>query len=434
MTRPRFSRFLVVWAGQLVSGLGTGMTGFALGIHVFSKSQSAAEFGLVIAALFVPGILLRPLGGLLADRYDRRLTIVVGDLGSAIAVLYLLVSLGAGELSSLQIYLAVAFNSGFSALQSPAYRASVTDLLGEEEYARAGGLMQLASAAQHLLSPLAAGMLLHLSGVRTILLIDVATFVVAVAAVVAIGTYDTANRTQDNRRHRPSIGVQLREGFQSLRTDRQAFGTVLIISLVTFFVGLLQTLFAPMVLHLTDSRTLGLIQSISASGMVLCSLLIGFRRLPFAPQKSLSYGLLVAGIMLALMGVRTDLVWITVTFFVFYFCLPLVNTGAEVSIRKAIPNELQGRAWGIIGLLSQLGYVTAYLLGGLVADTIFEPLLMPEGGHATTLGTIWGLGPGRGIAMMLSLAGVGLTAAAVVKAYSDSRCPALHTTQGACES
>ena len=434
MPRPRFTRFLVVWAGQLVSGLGTGMTGFAIGIHVFSNSQSAAEFGLVMAALFVPGILLRPLGGLLADRYDRRITIILGDLGSAVSVLYLLLSLSAGPVSSLQIYVAVAVNSGFSALQNPAYKASVTDLLGEEHYARAGGLLQLASAAQHLLSPLAAGMLLHLSGLRTILLIDIATFFLAVAAVLAIGGTRRAARLHDSYSPRDSLGVQLTEGFRALRADTKVLTTVLTISLVTFFVGLLQTLFAPMVLHLTDSGTLGLIQSISASGMVLSSLLVGAFGLPLGPHKSLSYGLLLAGIALALMGMRTSLPWITVSFFAFCCCLPVVNTGAEVAIRKAIPNELQGRVWGTIGLLSQLGYITAYLASGLVADIFFEPLLRPDGGLAATLGTVWGTGSGRGIAFMLFLSGVGLTVTALTKVYRDGPCAAIHTAQGAYQS
>jgi hypothetical protein len=227
--------------------------------------------------------------------------------------------------------------------------------------------------------------------------------------------------------------VELRKGLEALRADANSFSTVVIISLVTLFVGLLQTLFAPMVLHLTDSRTLGIIQSTSATGMVLCSMLVGTFGMPLRPGKTLSLGLLLGGGALSLMGASTNLVWISGAFFVFYFCLPLVNTGAEVSIRKAIPNEFQGRVWGTVGLLSQLGYISAYLFGGVVAEAVFEPLLLPGGALAATLGAFWGTGSGRGIALMLSLSGVGLISAGTVKAYSDSRRLAAHSTIGAYE-
>ena len=144
MRRRLLSRLLVVWAGQLISGLGTGMTGFALGVHVFNRTGSAAGFGLVVAALFVPSILLRPVGGVLADRLDRRLLIAAGDLGSAAAVLFLLLSLTGGGLTLPRIYIGVAMSSAFSTIQGTAYKASVSDLVGSEHFARAGGRMQLA--------------------------------------------------------------------------------------------------------------------------------------------------------------------------------------------------------------------------------------------------------------------------------------------------
>src|SRR6056297_2239993 len=97
MKTKTFGPFMILWAGQLMSGLGNGMTAFALGVYVFRQTRSASSFALIALCLYLPSILLRPLGGVLADRFDRRLMIVLGELGSASGVIFVLASLLAGS-------------------------------------------------------------------------------------------------------------------------------------------------------------------------------------------------------------------------------------------------------------------------------------------------------------------------------------------------
>ena len=89
-----------------------------------------------------------------------------------------------------------------------------------------------------------------------------------------------------------------------------------------------------------------------------------------------------------------------------------MNTCADVLIRGNIPNELQGRAWGIISLLSQAGTILAYAVSGILADYIFEPMLSQDGLLAGSVGKWIGTGDGRGIGFLLILAGLGMTFAA----------------------
>lgn len=209
--KKSYPKFLLVWAGQLMSGLGNGMTAFALGVYVYRQTQSATNFAMVSLCLFIPSILLRPLGGVLADRFDRRFLIIGGDLGSAVAVLFLLMCTLSGNLSLWRIYLGVGINSIFTALQAPAYKASVTDLLTADQFAKAGGLVQLASSAQHLFSPVAAGFILSLASLTTVLLFDLSTFLIAVVAVLTIRRRCGAPRQDSNW----SIPKDLREGWRA---------------------------------------------------------------------------------------------------------------------------------------------------------------------------------------------------------------------------
>lgn len=404
--------FLIIWTGQLLSNLGSGMTAFALGVYVFQRTGSAASFSFVILCLFLPSILLRPLGGVLADRLDRRFMIIAGDAGSALAVLFLLLSLMDGTLLLWKIYAGVACNSLFSALQSPAYKASLTDLVAEEQFAKAAGLVQLASSAQHLLSPLAAGFLLAGGSLEAILLIDIASFFFAVAAVLRIMGRSKSRRSKPLNTPQRLL-TELKEGWEAVGTEQPVLHVVLLLSAITFFVGMLQTLFAPMMLGLTDAKTLGTAQSVAATGMLLSSLILGAFGLKRGPGRALIIASAAAGLSMTMMGIGGGVLLISLFFFLFFCCLPFINTGADVIIRSRIPNDTQGRAWGIIGVLSQLGYILAYLTSGLLAEHLFGPLMAKKGGFSAILAPLFGSGVERGIALMISLSGICLFIIAV---------------------
>ena len=77
---------LLLVTGALVNALGTGMTAFGLGVHVYNTTGSATAVSLVQLCAFAPIVLLAPLAGVLADRYDRRLMMILGDGGSVLGL------------------------------------------------------------------------------------------------------------------------------------------------------------------------------------------------------------------------------------------------------------------------------------------------------------------------------------------------------------
>jgi MFS family permease len=406
--------FLIVWFGQLMSSLGSGMTAFALGILVFQNNQSATEFAMVMLCLFVPSIVLRPLGGIIADRFDRKILIVLGDFGSALGVSFILFSIMGEGIVLWKIYLGILINSSSTALQNPAYKAIISDFVGKEDYSKVSGLVQLASSAQHLFSPMIAGFILSYSNIQTILLIDISTFFLAVLAVIALKNV----RRQTSVEEKFTISKDLIEGWTSLKNEKAIFALIISLSLVTFFVGFLQTLFAPMMLSFTNARTLGIVQSISASGMLVSSIFLGTISFKKDLRKTFYLSLLAGGIFMGLMGVSKNIFLITGFFFLFFAFLPFINTSAEVMIRKKIKSEMQGRTWGFIGFVTQLGYVLAYLSAGVLADKVFNPLLSAGGKLAGSIGLIVGVGEGRGIGFMLILSGFFLAVTSIFIAFN----------------
>lgn len=409
-------KFLMIWSGELISSIGSGMTAFALSVYVYQTTGSVTYVSLITLLAYLPTVLLSPLGGVLADRYDRRLLMIIGDLFSGLGLAYVLWNIQTGSDSMLPICIGVTFNAVFVALLEPSFRATITELLTEEEYARASGMVQIAGNAKFLISPALAGILIAVADIRLILLIDIGTFLITVTTVAIVRkSVGKAVKTE-----RQSIGREMRLGFAEINKSKGIRILIILMSFVCFFVGILQTLTSPMVLAVSNAETVGIMESLCAVGMLLGSVFIGILGI----KKNFSTVLCVAGILsgifIALTGVNKSIFVTGAGIFLFFLALPFMNTSADVLIRKNIPNELQGRVWGIISLLSQTGTVLAYALSGVLADYVFEPLLSDNGVLSDSIGALIGTGTGRGIGFMLILSGICIIPAAFAIGRSRS--------------
>lgn len=405
-----FNRFLVIWSGQLISSIGSGLTAFALGVFIFEKTQSAVGFSLIILFSFLPSIILLPFGGVMADKFDRKKMMLFGDAGAITGLLFILLIILSGSMKLWHLYIGTALSSAFAAIRNPSYKATVTDLVSKGLYSRASGLIQLAGSAQYLISPVMAGFLMSIYDIKLVLSIDIMTFVIAFVAVFMIKRQDAVSHKYERTNFFPAMV----ESFGYIKSHPGVFRLVLLTAIVCFFVGLFQSLFGPMILTLADSNTLGMALSLSASGMLISSLFIGTFGIGESRALTLSLFLTLAGLFYSLIGIFTAVVLITAFGFLFFSTLPFVNTSLEVLIRSNVDNERQGRIWSMVAVLSQAGYVLAFGSAGFLADYLFEPLFVPEGVLAQTAGQVIGTGPGRGIGFLFILSGLFVSIIAII--------------------
>ncbi len=394
--KNNFKKFLLLWAGELISSVGGGLTSFGLGVYIFQKTGSAASMALVTLLGFLPTLLLSVPAGVLADRYDRRLLMMIGDGCSALGIIYIFICMMRGGATLPQICIGVFVSSVFSALLEPSYRATITDLLTKEEFSKASGLVSLAGSARYLFSPVIAGFLLTLSDVKLLLMIDICTFFLTVigAAIVRKGI------GSKKAEKREAFFKSIKEGRQILSAKKGVLILVVISSVITLFMGMFQILAEPLILSFSDAKTLGIAETVCASGMLVSGVVLGIKGIKGNFVRTLGLALMLSGIFMSGFGLFESIVPICIFGFMFFAALPFANNCLDYLARTNIPDEAQGRAWGMIGFISQLGYVVAYAISGAAADA---------------LGSIGGRGVGRGAAMVVVLAGIlmALTALAI---------------------
>ncbi|MFD3259546.1 MFS transporter [Paenibacillus lentus] len=397
-----FKKFLLLWSGQFISAIGSGLTSFGLGIYVFQQTGKASAMALVTLLAFMPSLLLSALAGVLADRYDRRLLMVLGDGLSALGLVFILICMLSGEAQLWQICVGVTISSVFSSLLAPSYKATVTDLLTEEEYTRAGGFVQVAGSAKYLISPIIAGFLLTVSDIKLLLVIDICTFFVTVTSTLVVRKGLVSKKYEQAK----SFIQEFKDGWDAISDNRGVLVLVIMSSVMTFFLGFIETLSTPMILAFSDSSVVGTLATIMATGMLVSSVILGFLPIKKDYVKILSLALFCEGIFMAVFGLRENIVLLCISGFLFFAMMPLANTTLDFLVRTNIENSVQGRAWSLIGLISQLGFVAAYALAGVLADYVFTPLLVDGGALADSVGNIIGTGSGRGTGFLIIIAGI----------------------------
>jgi len=176
----------IVLVGQAVSILASNMTGFALSIWVFQKTNSATSLGIMTTAFTLPYLLIIPLAGVMVDRYNRKLMMAVSDLAAGLGTLAILFLHLTGNLEVWHFYVVNVIIGLGNAFQWPAYSAAITTMVPKEQYGRANGMMTLVQAGPGVIAPLLAGALLPLIELNGILILDVITFIFAIGVLLLV--------------------------------------------------------------------------------------------------------------------------------------------------------------------------------------------------------------------------------------------------------
>lgn len=397
--------FLVIWIGQLISVIGSRLSTFALGIWVLEKTGSTTEYAFIFVCMAVPALILTPFAGALVDRWDRRIVLIAADLVSGATVLALGVLLATHQIALWHVYVAAGLQAVATGFQVPAYMASIPLLVPKEQLARANGLVQTAFAAAQIIGPALAGVLVSTISLHGVLYVD---FVSYLASVIALSFVSIPRPTPGGGEEAGALLKEAAEGWQFVRERAGLVGLLAIFGFSNFLFGIVSILITPLVLSFTNAAALGL--QMSAGG---CGLLAGgIAMSAWGGPKKRIHGVLaftiLAGLLLAAHGLVANIVFLAAIGFVFFISLPVMNASQDAIWQLKVPAALQGRCFAIQRVLAEGAMPLGYVLAGPLADRVFEPLLAPRGALATSVGRVIGTGPGRGIALIFILAGLGM--------------------------
>jgi len=396
--------FTIVWLGQFVSVVGSGLTSFAVGVWVFQRTGSATQFALIGLSAVLPRVLMSPLAGAIVDRWDRRRVMILSDAGAGLSTLMLVFLLAASRLETWHIYLIAATSAAFSTFQWPAYTATTTLLVPKEHLGRANGMVQFGQAVAEILAPALAGVLVQTIQLEGVILIDFATFLFAVATLLTI-RFPKPRSTSAEKAAGTSFRHDVTFGWKYITSRPGLLGLLIFFAVVNFLWGTVGALIMPMILGFASSNVLGIIISVAGAGMLVGSLVMS---LWGGPKRRIN-GVLgfefLSGVCFVLMGLRPSFWPIALGAFGAHMTIAIVFGSNQTIWQSKVAPDVQGRVFATQQMIARAAAPLAYLLAGPMADRLLEPLLSTTGQLAESVGQVIGIGPGRGIGFLFILMG-----------------------------
>lgn len=402
--------FLVIWLGQSVSVFGSGLTSFALGLWVYQRTGSVTAFSLMGLAAVLPQVLLSPLAGLAADRFNRRWLMVLSDLGAGLGTLAVTLLMWTGRMEIWHLYLITTVSAICGAFQWPAYSAATTQLVPSEELGRMNGLVSVSRAAAGVLAPSAAGLLVSWIGVPGVLLVDFCTFLIAMVTLFSVRfpplRQSLTNAEEHQRRTPSSFLHDVLFGWRYIWSQPGLFGLLIFLMIFNFIWSMVSSLAAPLILNFGSAQDLGLFITVAGSGMLVGSLVMSAWGGPKRKILGVVIFELLSGFCFILMGLRPEFWLVAVGAFGAHFTIAIIDGSNKSIWQRKVPEAAQGRVFAIWQMVALAASPLAYLSAGPLADRVFEPLMRGISPASTALGFLVGTGAGRGIGLMFVLMGI----------------------------
>jgi MFS family permease len=408
----------IVLAGQAISILASSMTGFALSIWVFQQTSSATSLGIMQSAFTLPYLLIIPLAGVLVDRYNRKLMMMVSDLTAGLGSLTILILLATGHLRVWHFYLVNILIGLGNAFQWPAYSAAITTMVPKEQYGRANGLMSFVQAGPSAVAPLLAGALLPLIGLKGILLIDIVTFVLAIGALLMVHVPQPV-RTVEGQAGKGNLFHEAAFGFKYIFKRPSLLGFVVMLFFANLFLGFPNAVHVPLILSRTGNSSiiLGAVETAGALSWTLGSLIMS----AWGGPKRRIHGVLLGWTLYCLAGNlvfglgRSLGIWVP--------AILVGGIGSSVGIATSqsllqvkVAPDVQGRVFSARRMLTWFPDTFTPVLGGLLADYLMEPAMQNGSWVARLFSWMAGTGPGSGMAVIMFVFGI-LTILALMSGY-----------------
>ena len=411
--------FTTICIGQVFSLLGTAMTAFALAIWAWQITGQATALALVAFFAFAPLVLASPFAGALVDRWNRKVTMILSDLASALSTAVVLFLFSTGGLQIWHLYVSSAFSAVFQAFQFPAYSAAVTTMVSKEQYGRASGMLSLAQNASGVFAPIFGVILLSVVGLGGVLATDVVTCLVAVS-IVLLARIPKPSVTSAGLKGRGSIWREAAYGFRYIGERRSLLNLLLVFFAFNLVITFSLTLLNPMILASTsnDVVVLGSVQSAAGIGGVVGSLLMSAWGGPKRRVNGILMAMLSASLFgVLLMGLRVSpFLWVAAAFSL-AFVIPIANGSSQALWQTKVAPDVQGRVFSTRLLIAQISVPVSTVLSGVLADGVFEPAMRQGGNMAPAFGWLVGSDPGSGMALMFVITGL-LGAIVSIGAYA----------------
>ena len=398
----KFSSFILLWATQTLSRLGSSLTPFALILWAYGETGSAFDTALLTVSSYVPYILLSLPVGTLTDRMNKKHLMLLSDTAAALCTLTILFVWLSGNLELWHLYLVNCITGTAQTFQQPASEVATTLVTPEDKYQKAGSLNALAYSVINMASPVIATALYSVGGLTLVIIVDLSSFTVAFLSLLFFVRIPEMKKEKHEDSH---IMMDLKEALSFLRTNMGILQVILFLAAINFIASIYNAALPAMILSFESESVLAAVQSTAGIAMIIGSAIATMMPTPKSRVRMIILSLFISmsteNFMLAFF--RNPVMW-CLGAFLGWLCIPVMNTNLDALMRSQIPSSIQGRVYSARNMLQFFTIPLGYLAGGFLVDSVFEPFMAD--GVSTVFTQLFGTGKGSGAAFLFAVIGV----------------------------
>lgn len=408
----RIKTYLLLWTTQSFSALGSGMTSYALVLWLYLNSGSALQTALLSICSYAPYVAVSIFAGSLTDRLNKKHTMLVCDLIAAAGTVAVLLLIRTNTLQPWHLYLINAVNGLMNTVQQPASEVAATLLIPQEYYQKTSGMRSFSQSLNSILTPVLATALFSLSGIGTVIAVDLLTFGIAFLTLLL---FIRIPEPPGSDTRQESLLSAARAGLQWLRQHKLILILILFLSCINLVASAYNAVLPAMLLSRENGgeAVLGAVNTCvgiaTLAGSVLVTLLPAPRNRVKAICAALCISMGTENFLLALGS--TPPVW-CIGAVLGWVMIPFMGANLDVIFRTSIPAGMQGRVYSCRNTLQFFTIPIGFLLGGFLTDAVFEPLMRSNPSALLTM--LFGEGKGSGAAMLFFLMGIAGVAVCLV--------------------
>jgi MFS family permease len=340
---------------------------------------------------------------------------IFSDTGAAVTSLFLLVMVITGNFSAGLIYLSALLSAVFGSFQSPAYMAATATMVPKEELVRFGGIRQFGDAAILLLTPILGALLYATIGLGGIIMVDLATFLVAVIILILIPIPQPELVTQTDdpeiRKNRLQVVVSdFKFSWKYLTGRKGLLGLLLFGAGINFFVGLGGIVTFPLVLSFGNETNLSIIQFSAGIALLISGFVMSTWGGPKKDRVVMGYlAIFLSGIGTLIIGLASQFYLLVIGMIISTFFDPISSSLLGAIWQIEVPHDIQGRIFSMRITIGQVNSLVSMALSGLLADYVFtSSKFMELGSAAGFLGQLLGNAPGRQYGLVYIISALGI--------------------------
>ena len=405
MKTKQLKPYLMLWSTQTLSALGSGMTSYALVLWLYLRSGSALKTALLSVCSYSPYVVMSIFAGALSDRWNKKRTMLVCDLLAALSTVIVFVLIKTDSLTAWHLYVLNALNGLMNTIQQPAGEVAATLLIPKGNYQKTSGLRSFSQSLNSILTPILATALYAFAGMDWVIVVDLSTFALAffmLLLFIHIPESDAPKQAEEK------LLTAARKGIVWLRENPLVLTLILYLACINLVASIYDAALPAMLLSKQNGgeTVLGIVNTCVGIATLAGSVLVTLLPAPKNRVKVISFSLLLSmsseNFLLAF-G-KTPLVWCIGAVLGWLF-IPLMNANLDVILRSSIPVDMQGRVYSCRNTLQFFTIPIGFLLGGLLVDKVFEPLMAAQPANSLLI-SLFGENKGSGAAMLFFIIGI----------------------------